>query len=470
MPVSDAPARPEAVAVILAAGKSTRMKSATPKPLHPLCGIPLAAHVIRACRVAGVGRIIVIVGHAADRVRAGLGDAVEYVLQENPRGTGHAVRCAADALAGVEGDVLVLAGDVPLLKAETLASLRGARADAGASVALLEGWAADAGRYGRVLHGPDGAVTGIVEARDASAEQLAVHEWNASVYCFRGPDLLEALPRIDCRNDQNEYYLTDAVGILHGWGRKAVSVRVDDESEVLGVNTCVELAAVTCALRKSIAERHMLAGVSMPDPGSVSIDVDVEIGADTLIEPQAQLRGRTAVGAGCLIGAGCRIEESEIGDGARILASHITQSRVGPDVTVGPYAHIRPGCDIGAGARIGSFCELKLAAVGPGAKLAHLTYLGDADVGAEANIGGGTITCNYDGWVKRRTEIGPGAFVGSNNTLVAPIRVGAGAYTAAGSTLTEDVPDDALGLARSRQAVKPGWAQRLRDQKGDRAK
>lgn len=445
-------------AIILAAGKSTRMVSKLPKPLHPVCGLPLTGHVIRACRAAGVDRIVVVVGHEADKVRAGLGDDVEYALQETPRGTGDAVSSAKTHFDGWQGTILVLAGDVPLLPAYTLRSLVDHRRTTGAAVAMLTARLEDPTGYGRVVRDEAGLVTGIVEHKDATDEQRRIREWNPSIYAFDADDLWSALGDVLPTNAQGEYYLTDTIGILRRRGELVESIAADSPEDVLGVNNRAELAEAAAILRRRILVGHMLAGVAVTDPANSYVDVDVLIGQDSTIEPGTFLYSGTRIGDDCTIGPMARIIRSTVGDRCKILASQVVESVIGSDVSVGPFANLRPGTKLADKVKIGDFVETKNAQFGPGAQASHLSYVGDAEVGAGTNIGAGTVTCNYDGYRKHRTVIGRNAFIGSHSTLVAPITIGDGAFIAAGSAVTISVPNDSMAIARSRATLKEGWA------------
>lgn len=462
-PASSAVAPVPSAAVILAAGKSTRMRSNIPKPLHPVCGRPLSRHVIEACRNAGVQRVIVVVGHEAELVRSGLGDDVDYVLQAEQLGTGHAALCAESALADHEGCVLIVAGDVPLLRPGTLQMLLERLADPALFGAMLVAYLDDPTGYGRVIMDEDGFVLRIVEQKDATPEEAAIRAWNPSVYCFRTKRLWELLRRIRSENAQQEYYLTDVVALARDEGLRVAGVPLEDPEEVLGVNSRVELAQVAAVMRRRILDEHMLAGVTITDPATTYIDAGVRIGRDTVVEPQTHLAGGTVVGERCVIGPMAVVRDSRIGEEVSIVLSHVEGAEIESGSRIGPFSRLRPGTRILPGAKIGNFVEIKNSVIGEGVSAAHLSYLGDADVGAQTNIGAGTITCNYDGFTKHRTRIGKGAFIGSNSVLVAPITVGDGALTAAGSTLTEDVPANALAIGRARQVIREGWAQRWRE-------
>lgn len=447
-------------AVILAAGKSTRMRSKTPKPLHPICGLPMTSHVVRACRAAGVEKIVVVIGHQAEQVRGGLTDdpEVEYVVQTEQRGTGDAVKSARSLLGDWQGTILVLAGDVPLLSSDALRRLIARQQETNADAVLLTAMLDDPTGYGRVVRDENGHVARIVEQKDATPEELEIKEWSPSLYAFEAQALWSTLARVQPLNAQGEYYLTDTIGLLRGQGAVVDGLLVADAREVLGVNTRVELAAVAEILRERILRQLMLSGVSITDPRTTFIDVDVQVGQDTVIEPSTFLYRGTVIGEDCVIGPQARIERSTLGDRVRIVASQIVESVLEDDVKVGPFANLRPGTRLGKGVKIGDFVEVKNSVLAAGAQASHLAYIGDAEVGAGTNIGAGVITCNYDGYEKHRTIIGSNAFVGSNSTLVAPLTIGDGAFIAAGSPVTEDVPTDAMAIARTRPTIKPGWA------------
>ncbi len=452
-------------AVVLAAGKGTRMRSARAKVLHPLLGAPLIEHVLRAVEGTGAAPVVVIVGHQAGDVRAACAHRdVASVVQDPPLGTGHAVMAARTHFAAhPERTLLVVNGDLPLLRPETLQALVNGHRAADAAATLLTVTLPDAGSYGRVVRDASGAVKGVVEARDASAAERAIREINAGVYAFEVTPLLAVLDRLKPQNAQGEYYLTDVVGLLVQSGAQVAAVQASDPQEALGVNTRGELADAARRLRARRNDALMDAGVSIEDPVSTEIGFDVVVEADALIRPFTILEGRTVVRAGAQVGPFARVVDSTVGENAHIL-DHclLRECTVEAGASVGPFAHIRPESVVGRDAKVGNFVELKKTTLGPGAKAPHLSYLGDAVVGAKANVGAGTITCNYDGALKHPTRIGDGAFVGSNSTLVAPISVGDGAYVAAGSVLTEDTPADALALGRSRQVVKPDWARKRR--------
>lgn len=455
------------VAVIMAAGKSTRMKSRTPKVLHKVAGRAVIDYIVQAAREGcGVENCVTIIGHEADRVREHLrskwGEGVRYALQEPQHGTGHAVMQAEPLLRQFHGDVLTLAGDTPLITGEILRALLEHHQRTGATATVLTTVMDDPAAYGRVVRGSNGRVARIVEAKDANDEERAVREINTSVYCFRAEPLFRALSEIRPDNAQGEYYLTDVIALLARQGETVEAMVSEDPAVVMGVNTRVELAEASALVCRRKLQQLMLDGVTILDPLNTYVDSDVSIGEDTVIYPGTVLEGATTIGSGCIIGPHAHLVDSRLGDGVTVSQSRATLAEVGDGVKVGPFAHLRPGTVIGAKSKIGSFVELKKAELGEAVSVAHLTYIGDATIGAHANIGGGTITCNYDGCEKHRTTVGANAFIGSNNTLVAPVAIGDGAYTGAGSTVTDDVPADALALGRARQINKEGWAKRKR--------
>jgi len=445
--------------VILAAGEGTRMRSKTPKVLHPLCGMPLIEWPVRAALAAGAAKVVVVDGPGR-RLAGVLPGGVQIAVQPGPRGTADAVRAAA---AHVERDapVVILMGDVPLIAADTIASLLAAHGDAAATVATME--LEEPGSYGRVVRALDGSVERIVEVKvagDASPEELAIREVNTGVYAFAGGALLDALERIEPANAQGEYYLPDALAILRTDGREVRAHVVEDVALTLGVNDRVDLAAIRALAQARIHDAHARAGVTIVDPASTVIEAGVTIGQDTVIEPSTFLRGATSVGADCAIGPLTTVIDSEIGDGAAVPHSYLIGARVGPRASVGPFAYLRPDAVLGERAKAGTFVEIKNSVIGEGTKVPHLSYVGDADVGPGTNLGAGNITANYDGVRKHRTTIGAGVRTGVDTMLVAPVAIGDGALTGAGSTITEDVPPGALGIARARQENREGYAQR----------
>ena len=452
--------------LILAAGKGTRMKSALPKVLHRVAGAPMIDYVLAASASLGAATTTVVVGHQADALRAALGAHADlrFVLQEPQLGTAHAVRQAAPLLAGLGGTLVVLSGDVPLLTPDTLRALVARHKEARAAATLLTAIVDDPTGYGRVLRDGD-EVAAIVEHRDASPAERAVREINAGIYAFDLGPLFPALDEIASNNSQEEYYLPDLVGLYRRAGRRVVAIPVDRPEETRGINTRAELAAMSARVWQQRREALMASGVTLEDPATTYVDAGVSVGPDSVIHPGVHLLGRTRIGARAVIHGGVRIVDSELADDVRVL-DHclIVGARIADGASVGPFAHLRPGSDLGAGSRVGNFVELKKTRLGAGSKAGHLAYLGDATIGEKVNIGAGTITCNYDGERKHPTVIEDGAFIGSDSQLVAPVRIGRGAYVAAGSSITKDVPDGALGIARGRQENKEGWA-RLKQSK-----
>ncbi|MCX7781592.1 MAG: bifunctional UDP-N-acetylglucosamine diphosphorylase/glucosamine-1-phosphate N-acetyltransferase GlmU [Negativicutes bacterium] len=452
-------------AIILAAGKGTRMKSALPKVLHRVGGSPMVQHVLDAARQAGAERQIVIIGFGADSVREAIGDQAEFVVQAEQLGTGHAVMQAQQLLAAAPGTVMVLCGDTPLLRGELLRNLYQTHRAVGAKATVLTAAMPDPAGYGRVIRGQDGRVLRIVEQKDASPDELAVSEVNTGIYCFETRELLSALAAITPNNRQGEYYLTDVIGILVGQGDKVWALPAEDYRETLGINSRVQLAEAEKILRLRKLRALMENGVTIMDPASTFIDEAVTIAPDTIIYPFTWIEGRSAIGTGSVIGPNTRIENTVIGDNAAVSFTYAHDCRIGSGVTVGPYVHLRPGTVLENGVKVGNFVEIKNTNVGENSKIPHLSYIGDTDMGARVNIGSGTITVNYDGVYKHRTIIEDDAFIGCNTNLVAPVKIGAGAYVGAGSTITKDVPPDALGVARARQANIEGWAKKQRSRR-----
>ncbi len=442
--------------VILAAGEGTRMKSSLPKDLHQAAGKSLLQWVADAASVL-TEKPVVVYGRGGELLRETCGDAFTYALQEKRLGSGHA---AMAALPSVEGSdyTVILAVDMPLIRKETLKKLFDYTLLSGADCTILTASPEVTPAYGRVLRDEKGNVSGIVEDRDASEEEKKIKEVSLSIYCFKTEALAAALSRIRPDNAQKEYYLTDAAAILHGMSKTVRSLPLSDMAECLGVNTRSELARAAKELRRRINHAHMDGGVSLIDPDSTYIDVDCEIGQDTLIYPGVILEGSCRIGAGCTLYQGSRIKDSAVGDGSSVENSVLLSAKVGKNTTVGPNAYLRPGTDVGDNCRIGDFVELKNALIGNGTKISHLTYVGDAELGEDINVGCGVVFVNYDGKDKFITKVGDRAFIGCNTNLISPVNVGAGSYIAAGSTVTIDVPEDALVIARAREVVKAGWA------------
>ena len=444
--------------VILAAGKGTRMKSSLPKVLHKAGGKAMLAHVLTAAKEAGARRNIVVVGFGGEAVEAALKGEAEFVTQAEQLGTGHAVLQAEPLLGGTQGTVLVLCGDTPLLTGKLLEKLVREHAAAGAKATVLTAVMPDATGYGRVLRSADGMVERVVEHKDATAEERAVREVNSGIYCFEAPDLFAALHEVGNDNAQGEYYLPDVLEILKKKGEKIFAVAADDYEETLGVNSRAQLAASEKILRRRKNEALMADGVTLMDPDATYVDADVRVGRDTVLYPGTWLEGATVIGEGCEIGPSARFQDVKVGAHVTAHFCYAHECEIADGVTLGPYVHIRPATKLAAGVKIGNFVEVKNSVVGEGTKLPHLSYIGDADIGAGVNMGCGTITVNYDGKKKFRTEVGDNAFVGCNSNLVAPVRVGAGAYIGAGSTITKEVPEGDLAIARAHQKNITGWA------------
>ena len=460
--------------VILAAGKGTRMRSNLAKVLHRAGGLALLEHVIRACRALKPAQLIAIVGHQAKEVGA-LAESLgaQAVLQQPQRGTGHAVEVARRAIRPRAKTAIVVPGDAPLLGAATLAGLLDTHRRGQAAATILSAELDDPSGYGRIVRDSEGRVQAIVEEKSATAQQQAIREVNSSIYCFDLAKLWPCLKALRPDNAHHELYLTDTIAMLRERNQRVLAQVAADPDEILGCNTRLHLADADRVFRTRKALALMDAGVTIYLPETVFIDPDVTAGPDTIIEPCVQLLGQTRVGARCIVGAGSVLKDMRLDDGAIVNANCIMESsRIGPGAIVGPFSRLRPGADIRAEAHIGNFVEIKNSTIHAGAKANHLTYLGDATVGRKSNVGAGTITCNYDGVAKHKTTIGEGVFVGSDSALVAPVRIGDRAYIAAGSIITDNVPPDALAIARGRQTNKPGWAkkQRTRGAKGKKSK
>ncbi|WP_165986492.1 bifunctional UDP-N-acetylglucosamine diphosphorylase/glucosamine-1-phosphate N-acetyltransferase GlmU [Streptomyces sp. YIM 98790] len=460
--------RPAAV-LVLAAGEGTRMKSATPKVLHEICGRSLLGHVVTAARELSPEHLVVVVGHGREAVTAHLAEIdpeARTAVQERQNGTGHAARVALAALAGdgggVFGTVLVVCGDTPLLTAATLGRLAAAHTADGNAVTVLTAEVPDATGYGRIVRDSGGAVTAIVEHRDATREQLALREINSGVFAFDGKLLAEALTRIGTDNSQGEEYLTDVLGVLRAQGHRVGACRAGDHREIAGINNRVQLAEARRLLNDRLLESAMLAGVTVVDPATTWIDVTVTYEPDAVIHPGTQLLGATHLGAGAEVGPGSRLTDTAVGAGATVLNAVTDQARIGPGAAVGPYAYLRRGTVLGGKAKAGTYVEMKNAVIGEGTKVPHLSYVGDATIGDHTNIGAATVFVNYDGEHKHHTTIGSHCRTGSDNMFVAPVTVGDGAYTAAGSVITRDVPPGSLAVARGQQRNIEGWVARKR--------
>ena len=458
------PARPAAV-VVLAAGEGTRMKSSTPKVLHAVGGRSLVHHAVAAAEGLDPQHLVVVVGHGRDAVTAHLAEVAPkaaIAVQDEQLGTGHAVQCALAELPVLTGTVVVTYGDVPLLSTEVLAGLVDVRAEQGAEVAILTAHLADPTGYGRVLRAEDGTVTAVVEQKDATDDERAVREVNSGVYAFDARVLREALGRLDTDNAQGELYLTDVVGHAVAAGHRVAALAVRDTWAVEGINDRVQLAAVHRELNRRTVERWMREGVTVVDPATTWVDVDVTLARDVVLEPNTLLRGATSVATGAHIGPNCLLVDTEVAEAAEVTDTTSYSAVIGPEASVGPYTYLRPGTRLGRGARAGGFVEMKKADVGDGAKVPHLSYVGDATIGEGANIGAGTIFANYDGVTKSHSRVGAHSFVGSDSVLVAPVDIADGAYVAAGSTVTGRVGPGELAVARGKQRNIAGWVARRR--------
>jgi bifunctional UDP-N-acetylglucosamine pyrophosphorylase / glucosamine-1-phosphate N-acetyltransferase len=453
-------------ALILAAGKGTRMKSGLVKVLHELAGRPMLGWSLTAARAAGAVQLVIVAGHQADQVqeRFGADAGIMIALQEEQLGTGHAVSCAMEQLEGLTGSVLILCGDTPLLTGATLQRLAAEHVRSEAAVTVLTARMDKPFGYGRIVRDADGRVRRIVEQKDASLEEQAIDEVNSGIYCMDLGFLKAHIGRLGSENAQNEYYLTDLVGIAVAEHAGCAAVVTDDPDEIMGVNDRLQLAHAARLLRQRINQRLMLAGVTLVDPEQTYIDADVQIGSDTVIWPGCILRGQTAIGCGCELENNVRITDCRIAERVHVKAGSVLEgAEVDEEVSIGPMAHLRPGSVLRAHVKIGNFVETKQVVMGEGSKASHLTYLGDAEIGREVNIGCGTITCNYDGKRKHKTVIGDGVFVGSDVQLVAPVTVGANVLIAAGTTVTQDIPPDSLAIARTPQVNKIGWCLKKRE-------
>ena len=470
---SDDESRRKLAVIVLAAGLGTRMKSKTPKVLHEVCGKPMIGWISEAVAAVKPDRTLVVLGEGVESVHQVLPQSTEVVIQEKQLGTGDAVRSAESALEDFEGDILVMYGDTPLVTGGDLAELLSTHAAKAPSCTLMTVDVDDPSHYGRVCRDADGRVTHIVEHRDAGEEEKKICEVNAGVYVFEAPTLWEALAEVGSNNDQGEIYLTDVIGIMAERSQVVLAHRIDDESVVLGVNSRLDLAKATGLMQRRILERHMLDGVTVRDPDCTYVDADVKIGRDTMLEPMTVLAGDTLVGEDCVIGPSTTLIDSSVDDGCSVIKSHVVGAEIAAGCEVGPFAYLRPGARLAEGAKAGTFVEIKNSSVGAGAKVPHLSYVGDAEIGAGTNIAAGNITANYDGVNKHRTVIGRDVNTGADTVFVAPVEVGDGAMTGAGSVITDDVPSGGLGIGRARQRNVEGYTKkkfaksRAKDQEKD---
>jgi len=450
------------MAIVLAAGQGKRMKSKLYKVLHQVCGKPMVEHVLDTVDATACERKVVVVGHGAELVKATLGDRAEFVLQAEQLGTGHAVQQAAALIGEEEGTTVILYGDTPLVTAETLGKLLEQHTSAGAAATVLTAVVPNPQGLGRIIRGEGGQVLRIVEQKDCSPEEAAITEINTGMYCFNNRKLFDALKLVTNNNAQGEYYLTDVLEILRTQGETVGAYIASDFSEGIGVNDRVGLGEAEQLMRARIVRQHQINGVTIIDPAATYIEAGVVIGSDTIVHPGTILRGKTVIGEDCVIGPQADLTNTKVDNGAAIKYSVAVDAVIGAESAVGPYANLRPGSVLGRECKIGDFVELKNASLGDGSKVSHLSYVGDAVVGKDVNIGCGAITVNYDGFNKSVTEIGDNAFVGSNVNLIAPVKIGDGAYVVAGSTITQDVAANDMAIARVRQENKTGYGEKLR--------
>lgn len=448
-------------AIILAAGKGTRMKSIHPKVVHQVCGKAMVNHVIDAARSAGVGETVVVLGHGIDEVRATVGEDVKIAVQAEQLGTGHAVMMA-DEYMGLDDTIMVLCGDTPLIEAGTLEKFFAFHDEGGYAVSVLTTAVDDPRGYGRIIRDDQDRLLRIVEQKDANDHERAVKEINSGIYCFNGKYLKESLAKVDNNNAQGEYYLPDTIELIRKAGGLAGAYQGASIEELMGVNSRLQLSEAEATMRKRINERHMVNGVTIIDVASTYIDADVEIGSDTIVLPGCFLTKGSKIGSSCKIGPHTSIENSTIGDNTSVKKSEVIDARVGDNTNVGPFAYLRPKADIGNNCKIGDFVEVKNASFGDGSKASHLSYIGDAEVGKNVNIGCGVVFVNYDGKNKFRSIVKDNAFVGSNSNLVAPVIVEEDTFIATGSTITDDIPVGCLAIARQRQELKVGWVEKKR--------
>lgn len=449
-------------AVILAAGKGTRMYSEKPKVLHSVAGKPLVQHVLDEARTAGVHQLVLVIGHGGEEVKNTLGEELTYAWQKEQLGTGHAVMQAMGSLEPDVERVVVLSGDVPLLRGETIQQFLEHYAKSNAKAAVLTAYVDKPDGYGRIIRDSEEHVVKIVEHGDASPKELAIKEINSGTYCFDKKLLAKCLTELKPDNVQGEYYLTDVIHAIRGQGMPVIAVPVEDNREIMGINNRIQLAEAEAVFRDRVNKKLMLAGVTIVDPNTTYIDAQVEVGQDTVIYPFTILRGKTQIGKDCMVGPNVDITDTTVGSGVTIRQAVVEKAEIGNNCNIGPFSYLRPGTVLRDNVKVGDFVEIKKSLIGEGSKVPHHTYIGDAILGKSVNVGAGTITCNYDGKNKHQTVIEDGSFIGSNSNLVAPVKIGTNAYVAAGSTVTADVPEGSLAVARGRQKVIADWEKRKR--------
>ncbi|HHW30912.1 MAG TPA: bifunctional UDP-N-acetylglucosamine diphosphorylase/glucosamine-1-phosphate N-acetyltransferase GlmU [Clostridiaceae bacterium] len=447
----------DVIGVILAAGEGKRMKSKKSKVVHKILGKAIIEWIYDAACGAGINENIVVVGFKADQVKECMGTRVKYAMQEEQLGTGHALMQARNFFEGKEGYLIVLCGDTPLITSKTIADTIDYHKVNSFSATIVTAEMDDPAQYGRIIRDLNGEVVKIVEYKDATEQERSIKEINSGIYCFNINDLIQTLDKITSNNSQGEYYLTDAIEIMLSMGLKVGALKIADSEEILGINDRVQLYEASNVLRKRILQNFMREGVTIIDPDTTYIDQGVKIGIDTVIYPGTIIEGNTVVGEDCIIGPNSRLIDATVGNNVEITASIVAESTIGDDAKIGPFAHLRPQTCVGEHAKVGAFVETKKCTLGAGTKASHLAYVGDAEVGRNVNIGCGVVFVNYDGKKKHKTIVGNNAFVGSNSNLVAPVTVGENGYIAAGSTITNDVPEYSLAIARERQVVKEGW-------------
>lgn len=450
------------IGIVLAAGQGKRMKSKLYKVLHPVCGTPMVGHVVSLLENTKMDEKIVVVGHGAEAVKEYLGERAQFVLQEEQLGTGHAVMQAAPLLQNVEGTTLVICGDTPLIRPKSVEEMIELHEQTGAAATIMTAELDHPHGYGRIVRSPSGSIMKIVEQKDCSEQEDQLKEINTATYCFDNQKLFQALQQVTNDNAQQEYYLTDVIGILKEQGHTIQGYVLEDVSEAVGINDRIALAEAEKIMREKICKQHMKNGVTIMDPNSTYIEDHVTIGMDTIIYPNTWIKAGCRIGENCSIGPNTELDRATIGSECVVKQAVVIDSEIGNRAQIGPFAYIRPGSRIGDDVKVGDFVEIKNASIDEGSKVPHLSYIGDAEIGKNVNVGCGSITANYDGFKKHLTRIEDGAFIGSNSNLIAPVTIGKNAFVVAGSTVTQDVEEDALAVARARQTTKAGYAEKLR--------